>query len=347
MKQTPFTPPLIALFVALALSLLSAPLLWLLGGEGVTGLILLALQTLLAWGITWGVLRWLVYRRLHRIYDRLLQIRQQRLPAYPTYRQRDPITGINRTILELTGTLREELNELREMELIRQEFIGDVSHELKTPIFAIQGFLETLLDGALDDPGVNQQFLEKALSNTYRLNNLVQDLLIVSKLEAGQIKMEREPVRIYELILDVAQSLEYKAQHDRKGQPHITVYPGPFEKSYVLADKQRIQQVLTNLIDNAIKYGDEQGNVTIELNDAGEKLKISITDYGQGISEEHLPHIFDRFYRVDKSRVRKSGGSGLGLSIVKNLIEAHGEQIEADSRPGQTTFTFTLPLTEH
>lgn len=312
-------------------------------------------QALLAGGIgaasaavvAFPLLHLLMVRRVDGLYEKLLTIKKRRLPDYPVYRSSDPIHGISRTVLELTGTFRQELADLREAELVRKEFIGDISHELKTPIFAIQGFIETLLDGALEDEAVNRVFLQKALNNSERLSNLVKDLLTVSQLEAGHLQMNLEPFRLYELVLDVLSTLEYKAS--AKGRDiRLEVEPRVEEKVYVLADKERIRQVLNNLVDNGIKYGAKAGAVRVIIDEEAEqedKVVVSVTNQGNGIPPEDQPHIFDRFYRVEKSRARNLGGNGLGLSIVKNLIDAHNEKIWVDSNNQLTSFSFTLPVT--
>jgi two-component system phosphate regulon sensor histidine kinase PhoR len=302
----------------------------------------------LAVGIStlWLVLWLLVFRRINALYARLLAIRQRRLPDVSVQRDPDPLYGIGRTVLELTGTLRQELAEMREAEVVRKEFIGDISHELKTPIFAIQGFLETLLDGAMDDPEVNRKFLEKALNNSFRLSNLVQDLLVVTQLEAGHLKMDIRAFRVYELMLDVVDAVTQRAHTLGYADPNIRVNCKGLEKAVVLADRERMFQVMSNLLDNALKYGDS-GTVSLNLEPRnGSKLLVSVVNDGPGIPEADLPHIFDRFYRVEKSRARNLGGNGLGLSIVKNLVEAHEETIAVRSKPGETVFSFTLTTTQ-
>jgi two-component system phosphate regulon sensor histidine kinase PhoR len=299
---------------------------------------------------TWVAVRLLIVSRLNALYSRLLAFRRRRLPDSSVSQHPDPIQGLGRTIVELTGTMRQELAEMREAEVVRREFIGDVSHELKTPIFAIQGFIETLLDGALEDPAVNRKFLEKALNNAMRLNNLVQDLLMVTQLEAGQMQMDIHPFRIYELVLDVVDSIYQKTEAAGLQVQPIQVKCNIPERTYVLADRNRVFQVLTNLLDNAMRYGNPNGKVCVALEpcrtETGEKLCITVQDDGPGIPEADLPHIFNRFYRVEKSRARNLGGNGLGLAIVRNLVEAHGETITVTSKPGDTRFRFTLAPSE-
>jgi two-component system phosphate regulon sensor histidine kinase PhoR len=238
-----------------------------------------------------------------------------------------------------------EIKKLKDMEAYRREFLGEVSHELKTPIFAVQGFIHTLIDGAMEDERVRKKFLKKAMKNADRLSSLVEDLLIITQAESGEMELRIRKFSIHELITDVLDSLEYKFTKKQRNISYELISNGQ-EATLVLADRERIQQVLTNLIDNAVKYGDADGNIIIELGIQAHKLLVSITDNGPGIEEEHLDKIFRRFYRVDKSRSREKGGTGLGLAICKHLLKMHGEQIMVSSKLGKgTTFTFSLKVT--
>ncbi len=266
---------------------------------------------LLSFLILWGILEWFVVRSLKNV--RLMSQR--------------------------------EIKKLRDLETYRRDFLGEVSHELKTPIFAIQGFIETLLDGAMDDKSVREKFLKKASKNADRLASLVQDLLIITQAESGEMEMKIRAFAIYDLTLEVIEAIHYK--FTRKGRNIKCRVSGKHLETLVLADRERIHQVLLNLIDNAVKYGDANGEVTISFEKEGGKLLVFVSDNGPGIDEEHLSKVFRRFYRVDKSRSRDRGGTGLGLSICKHLIEAHGERIWVDSGQGEgTTFSFSLKLAE-
>jgi two-component system phosphate regulon sensor histidine kinase PhoR len=239
--------------------------------------------------------------------------------------------------------VQEEIRRLKEMEAYRREFLGDVSHELKTPIFAIEGFIETLLEGALEDSKVNRKFLQKAGKHAERLSNLVSDILVISHIESGQLSMNLEKFSIHELIIDLVDSLNYK--FTRKGRDiHYEILAKGHEHTMVNADKQRIEQVLRNLIDNAVKYGSAKGNIAVIIESLpGDKLVVKVKDDGPGIEPQHQARLFERFYRIDKSRSRDRGGTGLGLSICKHFIEAHRERIWVESVPGQgSTFQFTL-----
>ncbi|MEM6765916.1 MAG: HAMP domain-containing sensor histidine kinase [Bacteroidota bacterium] len=235
-----------------------------------------------------------------------------------------------------------EIDKLKNLETYRREFLGEVSHELKTPIFAIQGFIHTLIDGAMDDERVRMKFLRKAMKNSDRLSNLVEDLLIITQAESGEMEIRLTKFNLYYLVLEVIESLEKKFTSKKRNITHDILTNG-HENVMVMADRERILQVLTNLVDNAIKYGDSNGTVEIELVEIDSKMHVKVSDDGTGMEEEHLDKIFRRFYRVDKSRSREKGGTGLGLAICKHLLTVHGESIWVQSKVGKgTTFTFTL-----
>lgn len=250
---------------------------------------------------------------------------------------------VYRKLKILNADNKREIQKLKEMEAFRREFLGDVSHELKTPIFAVQGFIETLLDGALEDRKVNRKFLQKARKHADRLSHLVEDLLVITQIESGDLEMNQEPFNLYDLLLDIVDSMEYKLT--RKGRNlECKIVTNGHDETEVMADQERIDQVLRNLLDNAVKYGSATGTILVEVSDYPEgKLLVKVKDQGEGIPPEHLPRIFERFYRVDKSRSRERGGTGLGLSICKHFIEAHKENIWVESKMGEgTTFLFTL-----
>lgn len=235
---------------------------------------------------------------------------------------------------------KEEINRLKGLENYRREFVGNVSHELKTPIFNIQGYLLTLLEGGLDDPNINVDYLKKATKSVDRMITLIEDLDEITKLESGVIEMKISKVDLGELISDVASTLEMSAN---KSKVTITFVDKPTKALWAMADEDKIRQVLTNLIINSIKYGKEKGETLIKLFDMHDNILVEVADNGAGISEEHLPRLFERFYRADKDRARESGGTGLGLSIVKHIIEAHHQTVNVRSTVGiGSTFSFTL-----
>jgi two-component system phosphate regulon sensor histidine kinase PhoR len=231
-----------------------------------------------------------------------------------------------------------EIESLKETEEYRKEFLGNVSHELKTPIFNIQGYVETLLDGGIDDPKVNLKFLTLARNSVDRMINLVNDLEAISRLEFIQLK--EESFDIVELIKEVYQSLEIKAESRNILLGFKAFYPKSIN---VIGDKELIRRVITNLVVNSIKYGREDGNTLVSFSDVGEVILIEVQDDGVGIASEHILRLFERFYRVEESRSRDAGGTGLGLAIVKHIVEAHGETINVRSKEGDgSTFGFTI-----
>jgi len=235
-----------------------------------------------------------------------------------------------------------DLTRLKQLERTREEFVANVSHELRTPLSLIKGYVETLLDGARGNPAVAERFLKIIERNTKRLDLLIQDLLTISALEAGRMKLNPQPVALRTLVEKVFTDLKPPA--DNKNITLVNQLPG----FTAAADVNRLEQVLANLVDNAIKYGSAQGHVTVggKKRDDG-KIEIFVQDDGPGIPAESLDRVFERFYRVDKARSREQGGTGLGLSIVKHIVQAHGGEVWVKSEPGKgATFFFTLPATE-
>ena len=226
-------------------------------------------------------------------------------------------------------------------ESYRRQFVGNVAHELKTPIFNIQGYIDTLLDGAIDDEEINRKFLERANKSVARMIYIIEDLDQITKLEAGTLEIEESPVDIIEVITDVVDQLDMKA---KKRNVNVIVKQQQQKGRFLVrVDVEKIKQVLINLIVNAIKYGKEGGEVLVRTYEMGEQVLVEVADDGNGIASDHLTKVFERFYRVDKSRDRGQGGSGLGLSIVKHIIEAHGQTINIRSTEGEgCTLSFTL-----
>ncbi len=249
------------------------------------------------------------------------------------------VENLNQEILAWADDRKDEIERLKKLEVYRKEFLGNVSHELKTPIFNIQGYVLTLLDGGLEDETINRDYLMRAERSIDRMITIVDDLEAISQLETGELQLEPERFDIVALSKDILDAQEMKATS--KGI--MLALEGEGKPLYVQADRFRIRQVLTNLVVNSIKYGKEYGETKIEFYDRGDAILIEVTDNGIGIAKEHLPRLFERFYRVDKSRSREQGGTGLGLAIVKHIIEAHNQTISASSIEGvSTTFSFTL-----
>ncbi|MBI2731412.1 MAG: sensor histidine kinase [Sphingobacteriales bacterium] len=289
-----------------------------------------------------------IYRKIKLIYKFIYQTKASKREEF-YYKNILPQKGIDEVredVEKWAEQRKEEIESLKQNEQFRKEFLQNLSHEFKTPIFAIQGYVDTLLSGALNNPEVNRKFLENASRNIERLANLVGDLDEISKLETGTQPLHKTEFIIQDLISEVYESLSLKAAKAhiytifKKGceSPPVTVY----------ADKEKIRQVLINLIHNSIKYGKSGGEIEASIYRLdGERILIEISDDGHGIAEEHLPRIFERFYRTDLARSRKEGGSGLGLAICKHIIEAHGQNIHVRSKVDVgTTFGFTLDAKE-
>ena len=238
-------------------------------------------------------------------------------------------------------TRLEEINILKDQENYRREFLGNVSHELKTPLFTIQGYILTLIEGALKDKKVRGKYLRRSAKGVDRLISIVKDLDLITQFESGIKTVDKTDFNIYELIENVYDLMEFESE---KNSTKLLVNNENNSPVIVNADKERILQVVTNLVVNSIKYGKEGGYTEVKVEEYDkDKIIVRVKDNGEGIEDEHLPRLFERFYRIDKNRSRKKGGSGLGLSIVKHIIEAHQEQIFVKSKIGQgTEFSFTL-----
>ena len=234
-----------------------------------------------------------------------------------------------------------EINVLKDQENYRREFLGNVSHELKTPLFTIQGYILTLIEGAMKDKKVRNKYLNRTAKGVDRIISIVKDLDLITQFESGIKTVDKSNFNIYEIIDNIFDLLEFESE---KNNTNLRIRNERNNSVMVYADKERITQVLTNLVVNSIKYGKENGYTEIEVDDHDkDRIIVKVIDDGEGIEEEHLPRLFERFYRIDKTRSRKKGGSGLGLSIVKHIIEAHQEQIFVKSKVGiGTEFSFTL-----
>ena len=237
---------------------------------------------------------------------------------------------------------RSEINILKDQENYRREFLGNISHELKTPLFTIQGYILTLVDGgALKDKKVREKYLRRAAKGVDRIISIVKDLDLITQFESGIKTVDKSEFNIFDLVDNVFDLLEFESE---KNNISLKIENKNNSLIYVNADQERILQVLTNLIVNSIKYGSNNGYTEVKVEDYNkEKVIVRVIDNGEGIEQEHLPRLFERFYRIDKNRSRKKGGSGLGLSIVKHIIEAHQEEIFVESKIGKgTEFSFTL-----
>lgn len=252
----------------------------------------------------------------------------------------DIIEDVEKEVKEWADNQDKQIKKLKTWQEYRRRFLGDISHELKTPIFNIQGYLETLLDGGLQDPNINSKYLRRAAKNVDRLNTIIEDLESISRLESGKLMLDVYSFDIYELTREVFEDLEIKAA---ESNIQLLFKPGANAHFQVNADRENIRQVLMNLVTNSIKYGNKNGSTKVGFYDMDKYILVEVADNGIGIPSKHLPHVFDRFYRVDKSRSREQGGSGLGLSIVKHIMEAHKQTINVrSSEKLGSTFGFTL-----
>lgn len=279
-----------------------------------------------------------IYKRVKQIYNDL------KLLESTSYRKKRITTDMATLKQEIDRFARDkkmEIETLKVREEYRKEFLGNVSHELKTPLFTVQGYLETLIDGAANNEKLREKYLDRANKGVERLIYIVKDLDMITKLEVGDVSIETQTFNIIELIKNVFDLLEMKASKKKITLTFDRQYTKPI---LVNADQEKIQQVLTNLVVNSIKYGKEKGTTEISVeNLIKNKVIIRVTDNGEGIEKENIPRLFERFFRVDKSGSRKEGGSGLGLAIVKHIIEAHDENIYIESQFGiGSEFSFTL-----
>ncbi len=249
------------------------------------------------------------------------------------------IDNLTMEIMAWADDRKNEIERLKKLEVYRKEFLGNVSHELKTPVFNIQGYVLTLLDGGLEDPSINKNYLLRAEKSVDRMITIIDDLEAISQLETGELQIEPERFDIVTLMKDVVDAQEMKASEKQI----ILTMPEESKPIFVSGDRFRIRQVIVNLIVNSVKYGKQQGETKIRFYDAGETVLVEISDNGIGIAKNHLPRLFERFYRIDKSRSREQGGTGLGLAIVKHIIEAHNQTINVMSTEGVgTVFSFSL-----
>ena len=297
---------------------------------------------LISFVLTFVIIQWrieqFIYSRIKKLYDDLTILQSSAINTGPVTTDMKTLTA---EIEKFAQEKKLEIDGLKVREQYRKDFLGNISHELKTPLFMIQGYILTLLDGAVDDKKVAKKYLQRAAKGVDRLAYIIKDLDLITKFEAGNLTVEPEAFDAVDLVKSVFEMLEMRASKKNITLTFDMEYQQPI---FVWADAEKIQQVLTNLIVNAIKYGHEDGTIEVSIEDlVKSKVIIRITDNGEGIAKEHIPRLFERFYRVDKSGSRKEGGSGLGLSIVKHIIEAHGEKIYVESVLGVgSEFSFTL-----
>ena len=334
-----------SLVIALLIALISV---------GIIALLMIPdLQTpllqLLIPGVVIGVVAFLIVRfffirfveqRINPIYNTIHSYTMSQRKLRAKIDKDNVIEELNQEVKVWADNQTEEIKKLRQLEKYRKDFLGNVSHELKTPIFNIQGYILTLLDGGMEDQDVNRLYLKRAEKSTNRLISIVDDLDAIARLESGEFRLKKESFNLVRVVEEVLEDQEMRAR-----QRNIKIgFDSNYNKAIkVEADRKRIMEVISNLINNSIKYGKDGGKTTIGFIDTGENILVDITDNGIGIEEKDLPRIFERFFRADKSRSRESGGTGLGLSIVKHTIQAHNQTITVRSKTDQgTTFIFSL-----
>ena len=285
-----------------------------------------------------------IYSRLKVIYRTIGKLRTQKMPqkkGKQIQKSSDVLDIVNQVVMEWSEEQKQEIEALKQGAKYRREFIGNLSHELKTPIFNIQGYISTLLDGGLEDQDVNRKFLQRSEKSINRMIALVDDLEYISKLESGELKLKPERFDLLQLTKEVFDFLEMKAE---KTNTKLIISGSLARSVFVKADKKRIRQVLINLVDNAIKYTDKKNSkVNVVFYDFHDKYLVEVRDNGMGIQEDALVRVFERFYRTDSGRSRDHCDSGLVLAIVKHIIEGHQQTISVRSTQGEgTTFSFTL-----
>jgi two-component system, OmpR family, phosphate regulon sensor histidine kinase PhoR len=281
-----------------------------------------------------------IVSKIDPIYKTIQKVQFQKNEYPDEFDDSDIMNGVKEDVLHWAKMKTLEISQLKQLEKYRREFLGNVSHELKTPIFNIQGYILTLLDGALEDTGVNRDYLERAEKSINRLISIVNDLESISKLESGELTPD---VKKFNIVKLVAESFEIHEMMASERNIKLRMGTKPDKPLFVIADRKKILEAMNNLIANSIKYGKKGGTTTVDFYDSGKNIRIDVTDDGIGITEKDQPRIFERFYRTEKSRSREMGGTGLGLSIVKHIIEAHQQEINVKSKKNEgSTFSFTL-----
>lgn len=300
-----------------------------------------ALAALTVFTFTWRLTERFINKKVKLIYKNIHELKIGSEEEEEELAESSDLELVQKEVAEWAEERGKELLELRERESYRREFIGNVSHELKTPIFNIQGYLLTLLDGAIDDPEINTKYLSRANKSVERMINIVQELELITRLESGRMELNIAEFDVVEMASDVIEMLEDKAT---KRNIKLKIKKDGKQSILVKADQQRIEQVFINLLNNSVKYGKiDGGTVEVSFFDMHENILVEVSDNGLGIPEKDIPRVFERFYRVDKSRARDAGGSGLGLAIVKHIIDAHKQSINVRSAEKVgSTFSFTL-----
>lgn len=341
MKKTPYTISLIsALLVAVFSVSINALMFYFIGVNIWTFLMSFVIIALLAFFIFYYTLTTFVYSKIKIIYRTLLNVKTRNNAKYKLDFKEDVIQQLSTDVVEWDKERKKQILDLESQDNFRKEFIGNVAHELKTPIFSIQGYILTLLEGAVDDPKFNVKFLERAQKGVERMTNIIEELDEVNKLENGKIELQYTSFDIVQLTREILEALELKAS---KKEIQLKLKKKYSSQILVYADRGKISQVLTNLIANSINYGIEKGETVVSFDNIENNIIIEVSDNGVGISKEDQKGLFQRFYRVDKSRARNTGGSGLGLAICKHIVENHGHSIAVSSEEDLgSIFSFSL-----
>ena len=342
------TPKLIALISSsiFAISTLLVFIICKILFTGMPGWLIIIAATILIFAIGYIVVYSLVerfiYRKIKLIYKSIsdTKLSTKDTPLKSSMKSVNLIEDAEVAVLNWQKSKIKELNRQKKLDKYRKEFLGNMFHELKTPLFNIQGYLETLIEGGIYDEKINLKFAKKASKNVKRMSKIVEDLQMIANLQDASFVLAAEKFDITELVKDIIESLEVRA---KKKKIKLEIKEGCNQSFPVIADREMIHQVLNNLIINALKYGKENGKTQISLYDMNENVLVEVSDNGIGMDKDQLSRIFERFYRIDKNRSRKLGGTGLGLSIVKHIIEVHNQTINVRSTPGVgSTFGFTL-----
>lgn len=281
-----------------------------------------------------------IFEKINPVYKTIQDLNVSSKQLKRDLENKDILSEVNREVQQWAKKKILEIDKLKQLEDYRKEFLGNVSHELKTPIFNIQGYVLTLLDGALQDPSINRKYLERTEKSINRLISIVEDLESISKLESNAIKLNLDRFNLVQLITEVFEAHEIRAKNRGIKLEFEEEYDEPF---WVEADKKRMYQAIANLVTNSINYGKEGGRTKVSIMDMNENYLVEVNDNGIGIAKQDIPRLFERFYRVEKSRSREQGGTGLGLAIVKHIIEAHQQTINVRSSVNEgTSFVFTI-----
>ncbi len=340
-------PRQLAFIISLIISVISATLVIMslflnIGNNLVMIIISMGLTFTIAFFLIYYAVNNFIFEKINPIYKTIANIPINKDELKKKMEGKDVIQEVNSMVINYAQKRAKEIKKLRRMEKYRKEFLGNVSHELKTPIFNIQGYILTLLDGGLEDPEINREYLERTEKSINRMVSIIEDLESITKLETGELELELKDFDIVQLVKDI-----YELQDTISGNFNVGL---TFDRNYdkpimVKGDKKRITEALNNLIVNSIHYGKKGGTTTISFAEMGKNLLVDVTDDGIGLEEDEIPRIFERFYRSDKSRSRDRGGTGLGLSIVKHIIQAHKQTITVRSEPGKgSSFSFTLKI---